>query len=71
MKTLPYGGGTFAETRVSEPGRQFVIRLLNQLTDAQVEDLFSGARFDPVSEWARVFRLRQKQISDGPACPDA
>lgn len=72
METLPYGGGTFAKTRVSEPGRQFVSRLLNQLTDAQIEDLFSGARFDqPVSEWARVFRLRQKQISDGPACPDA
>jgi hypothetical protein len=88
MDTLPHHGGTFGAARVSESGRQFVIRLLNQLTDAQIEDLFAGARFDrhvrasltslgqgspakPVAEWARVFRLRQKQISDGPACPDA
>jgi hypothetical protein len=72
METLPHHGGTFGAARVSESGRQFVIRLLNQLTDAQIEDLFSGARFDqPVSGWARAFRFRQKQISDGPACPDA
>ena len=86
METLPYHGGTFGAARVSESGRQFLIRLLNQLSDAQIEDLFSGARFDqrvrssfplgtgtdarPVSEWTRVFRSRQKQISDGPACPD-
>ena len=87
MEALPYGGGTFNATRVSEAGRQFIVHLLTQLDDAQIEDLFSGARFHlhrggslpvrlsggsaprPLSEWVRVFRLRQKQISDGPACP--
>ena len=89
MEALPYGGGTFNATRVSEAGRQFIVHLLTQLDDAQIEDLFSGARFHlhrggslpvrlsggsaprPLSEWVRVFRLRQKQISDGPACPGA
>jgi hypothetical protein len=51
------------------------------LTDAQLNDLFTGARFDkprnplnqskPVSEWVRVFRSRVKAISEGPPCPDA
>jgi len=44
-------------------------------------DLFSGARFDrreeslfnaplkPASEWARVFKEKVRQISEGPSCP--
>jgi len=79
MADLPHGGGTFAETRVSEKGRQFLAELLGQLTDTQVEGLFSAARFDkqkgllsaaaPVSEWVRVFKRRVRELSDGPACP--
>ncbi len=81
MKGLPYYGGTFGSARVSEPGRRFVIDLLTQLTDAQLADLFAGARFDkqngllqrarPVSEWVRVFKQRRQAISEGPACPAA
>jgi len=81
MRNLPYNGGTFRAARVSEGGRQFLAGLLGQLTDAQLGDLFSGARFDkprnplkqitPVSEWIRVFRNRVKTISEGPPCPDA
>ena len=66
MSDLPYGGGTFGPTRISERGRRFLARLLGELTDAQLTDLFSGARFDkprsafkdtkPVSEWVRVFK---------------
>ena len=55
--------------------------LLEQLTDAQLTDLFAGARFDkprsalkemsPVPEWVRVFKTRVRAISEGPPCPDA
>ena len=79
MADLPHGGGTFPTTRISEKGRQFIAKLLGQLTDRQVEELFSAARFDkqdgflsaaaPVSEWVRVFKRRVHELSDGPACP--
>ena len=76
-----YGGGTFGPTRVSERGRRFLARLLEQLTDAQLTDLFAGARFDeprnplyrtsPVPEWVSAFKTRVRAISEGPTCPDA
>ena len=81
MEELPYDGATFGPTRVSERGRRFLAGLLEQLTDAQLTDLFAGARFDkprsalkemsPVPEWVRVFKTRVRAISDGPPCPDA
>lgn len=81
MEELPYGGGTFGPTRVSERGRRFLARLLEQLTDAQLADLFAGARFDkprgplretsPLAEWVRVFKARVRTISEGSPCPDA
>jgi hypothetical protein len=84
MEELPYGGGTFGPTRVSERGRRFLARMLEQLTDAQLTDLFTTARFDkprsplkalkgasPVPEWVRVFKTRVQAISEGPQCPDA
>jgi len=81
MEQLPYGGGTFGPTRVSERGRRFFVKLVGELTDAQLTELFSWARFDksrsvwkqasPVSEWVRVFRKRARAISEGPQCPDA
>jgi hypothetical protein len=81
MREMPYGGGTFRAVRVSERGRQFLAGLLNELSEAQLTDLFAGARFDQprsplmqhtlVSEWVRVFQKRAKAITDGPPCPDA
>jgi hypothetical protein len=81
MEDLPYGGGTFGPTRVSERGRRFLAKLLGELTDAQLADLFAAARFDkprspltnakPVSDWVRVFKKRVRTISEGPPCPDA
>jgi hypothetical protein len=81
MEELPYGGGTFGPTRVSERGRRFLARLLEQLTDAQLADLFAGARFDKprgplrgtstIPEWVGVFKARVRAISEGPPCPDA
>ena len=81
MKEMPYNGGTFRSTRISESGRRMLAGLLEELTDEQLTDLFSGARFDqprrplkqtaPVSEWVRVFKDRVAAISEGPRCPDA
>ena len=81
MEELPYGGGTFGPTRVSERGRRFLAKLLEQLSDAQLADLFDGARFDKprrplkettsIQEWVRVFKSRVQTISEGPPCPDA
>jgi len=79
MDELPYGGGTFGPIRVSERGRRFLAKLLAQLTDQQLTELFTWARFDkprrvlsdtrPVSEWVRAFKKRAQAISEGPPCP--
>ena len=81
LKHLPYDGATFGHVRISEGGRQHLAGLLQQLTDQQLTDLFSSARFDkkhglfagahPVSEWVRVFKAKVQIISEGPACPQA
>ena len=81
MDDLPYGGGTFGPTRISERGRRFLSKLLEQLSDAQLTDLFTAARFDKprtvlkgttsIPEWVRVFKSRVRAISEGPPCPDA
>ena len=65
----------------SRNGRRFLGTLLHELTDAQLTDLFTWARFDkprsrlmetrPVSDWVRVFKTRVREISEGPPCPDA
>jgi hypothetical protein len=79
MRDLPAGGATFGSARVSEEGRLFFSRLLASLTDRQLLDLFSGARFDrrrgpltpqwSADEWARAFKVRRDAIAQGPACP--
>ncbi len=81
MKEMPYNGGTFRSTRISESGRRLLVGLLAQLTDQQLVDLFSGARFDqprrplmqtaPVPDWVHAFKGRVAAISEGPPCPDA
>ncbi len=80
MDALPYHGATFTPVKISEAGRKHLGGLLAQLSDAQLTDLFRSARFDqptgfvtkhstPISEWVRVFKLKVKQITDGPSCP--
>ncbi len=80
MAGLPHDGATFRPTRISEAGRKHLASLLQQLTDDQIAALFAGARFDqakglvgfnasPISEWTRVFKMKVRQIADGPACP--
>ena len=80
METLPSGGATFAPVAISEGGRRLLASLLGQLSDRQLTDLFTGARFDKlktffpsrtdtIADWVRVFKRRVTEISDGPPCP--
>ena len=66
---------------ISDFGGVLTSPLLGALSDRQLRDLFSGARFDrpydlitpvrPVSDWVRVFKKRVKAVSEGPPCPAA
>ncbi|HZI79543.1 MAG TPA: hypothetical protein VFD69_08520 [Vicinamibacterales bacterium] len=79
MRHLPYSGATFQDVRVGEAGRQLAARLLGRLTDEEIVDLFSAARFDqkrglfsdvrPVAGWVEAFKARVRLISEGPPCP--
>lgn len=79
MSALPYGGATFDEERISEQGRLMLARLLDQLTDHQLTDLFTASRiveYDEVSAeardpraWVKAFREKIKAIKEGPPCP--
>jgi hypothetical protein len=79
MRHMPYGGATFRPIRISEDGRQFLIKRLGALSDAHVTRLLSWARFDrheglfthprPIEEWVRVFKKRVQTLIDGPPCP--
>jgi hypothetical protein len=80
MDHLPYHGATFTPVKITEAGRKHLGGLLSQLSDQQLTDMFTSARFDrptglivksatPISEWVRVFKAKVKQVTDGPSCP--
>jgi hypothetical protein len=66
--------GTLHNPRISEGGRKFLADLLNQLSDAQIRDLFDVARFtqrDPsasLSDWINAFKAKREAISTR-TCP--
>jgi hypothetical protein len=70
--------GTLSRPRISEAGRQFLARLLVQLSDAQLHDLFDVARFAersgpsihpaPVDGWVIAFQQKRDEIVRH-ACP--
>jgi hypothetical protein len=76
---LPYDGATFGRAEITERGRQHLGRLLVQLSEAQLTQLFASARFDrrsgvfvgsrPVADWVAAFRAKVHEITDGPPCP--
>lgn len=79
MEHLPWGGGTFPESRISEGGRQQLLGLLQQLSDSQLRDLFESSgitRLDQVNAesrrveaWIGAFKDRVKQIREAGPCP--
>jgi hypothetical protein len=68
--------GTLENPTISEPGRAFLARLLTQLSDAQLHDLFEAARvtlrprdpqngrsgFPTVDEWVDAFKQKRTEV---------
>jgi len=78
LEELPYKGGHFQPTQISEEGRLLLANRLRQLSEAQIRTLFQTARFpDPksgepagdVTDWVRTFQDKVRQIAARPACP--
>jgi hypothetical protein len=79
MKDMPYEGATFGTVRITEAGRAFLAQRLRKLSEKQIRDLFTGARFpsaDPASDaeasvegWVRAFQEKVRAIADRPPCP--
>jgi hypothetical protein len=78
MESLPWGGATFPERRISEEGRLMLLGLLDQLTDQQLRDLFEGSRVTRneqlgsesrrVDAWVTAFKDRVAQIRAAGPC---
>jgi hypothetical protein len=78
MKQMPWGGATFPDQRISEAGRQFLLSMLEQLSAAQLRDLFAGARVElsegitadgrNPSAWAAAFLDKVRQIREAGPC---
>ena len=78
MKSLPFGGATFADRRISEAGRKFLLDLLQQLSTQQITDLFTGSGIttydhptsagrDPRA-WTAAFVDKIRQIREAGPC---
>jgi hypothetical protein len=78
MRHLPWGGGTFPDAHITEGGRQFLLELLEQLTQPQLETLFSASRITALeaahyesrtaSAWARAFLDKVRQVRNAGPC---
>jgi hypothetical protein len=81
MEGMPWGGGTFPEQFISEAGRLFLLSLLEQLSAAQLRDLFAGARVESSegvtaegrqpSAWAAAFLDKVRQIREAGPCKES
>lgn len=66
--------GSLSDPVIGEAGRKFLADLLNQLTDAQLRDLFDVARFqdrDPsatIVQWIDAFKRKRAEITNR-TCP--
>jgi hypothetical protein len=79
MKLLPWGGGTFPDQQLSEEGRLFLLKLLDQLSRRQLRELFEGSRVGHAETitaegrrpeaWAAAFEDKVQQIRDAGPCP--
>jgi hypothetical protein len=66
--------GSLSDPMIGEPGRKLLADLLNQLSDAQLRDLFEASRFtvrDPsatVAQWVDAFKQKRAEIANR-KCP--
>lgn len=78
MKKLPFAGATFSDHRVSEGGRLHLLGLLEQLSERQLVDLFTGSGITGYNHvnaagrdaraWTEVFLDKVRQIREGGPC---
>ena len=81
MRSLPYGGSTFHDTKITEGGRKFLADRLGKLSKTQIRELFEGARISSyphknaaardVDAWVRAFEDKVRAIVERAPCPDA
>ncbi|HUR20415.1 MAG TPA: hypothetical protein VMZ90_06360 [Vicinamibacterales bacterium] len=72
LESMPYEGGRFEPTHISEEGRALLAGKLTQFSDQQVRALFEGAHFPAaggdadgdVSAWVKTFQEKVRQIAD-------
>lgn len=64
LEGMPYDGGHFTPVQISEAGRALLASKLTQLSDAQITDLFTGARFENVPAWVAAFKDKVRAIAD-------
>jgi len=79
MHAMPYRGGTFGDTQISEAARVQVGRELNAFSDAELRTWFADARFPQFYEstddrkdldaWVEAYRNRVSQILTAGPCP--
>ena len=79
MRSLPWRGGTFQDVQISEAGRRALADRLAAITDDQLREVFTEARFpeyqtatddeQDVREWTAAFRNRARQIVLAGPCP--
>jgi hypothetical protein len=65
--------GTLSDPVISESGRKFLADLLDQLSDAQLRDMFEVARFPihsnaTIDAWVDLFKEKRTEI-DSVTCP--
>jgi hypothetical protein len=72
MRTFPYGGGTFEDSRISEAGRRLLSRQLSALTEPQISALFRLARFaefdGSLEGWVAAFEDKVRQVVSAGPC---
>ena len=81
MKSLPFNGATFPDVQISEEGRTMLLGLLQQLSPAQLTNLFAGSHVTTMESlsaearspaaWVKVLQDKIKQIKDAGPCPSA
>jgi hypothetical protein len=79
LKDMPFAGATFSPVRISEDGRRLLAERMRRLSEGQIRDLFSGARFAQfhrpgqpgadLSNWVRAFQRKVGEMADRPPCP--